>query len=83
MVVLLATAFASTTAVAQMKGQVDDFEDGTPQGWGKGSGTIGTVIPPSNMANGGPNGAGDNYLQNISTGGFGANSRMSMFNSAQ
>lgn len=41
-------------------GQVDDFQDGTTQGWGGGS-------TPTNVADGGPDGAGDRYLQVSST----------------
>ncbi len=39
--------------------------------------------PPINLPDGGPSGAGDNYLQNVSSGGFGAGSRMVMFNNIQ
>jgi hypothetical protein len=47
--------------------QVDDFQDGTTQGWGGGS-------TPTNVATGGPGGAGDRYLQLSAAGGnLGAN----------
>ncbi len=58
-------------------GQIDDFEDGSAQGWGTG------VSPASNIASGGPAGAGDNFIQYTSTGFSGANSRMVIFNNSQ
>ena len=57
-------------------GQVDDFEDGTVMGWGGG-----TTI--TNQANGGPLGAGDNFLQVQSFGGIGGGSRWAAFNDLQ
>jgi hypothetical protein len=60
--------------------QVDDFEDGTTMGWEEGAPS---PNPPVNVANGGPGGAGDAYLENTSSGGTGAGSRMVMFNNAQ
>ena len=60
--------------------QVDDFEDGTTMGWEEGAPS---PNPPVNVATGGPGGAGDAYLENISSGGTGAGSRMVMFNNAQ
>lgn len=57
-------------------GQIDDFQDGTTQGWGGGPGS-------SNVATGGPAGAGDAYLQVIGTGGFGQGSRVATFNDTQ
>ncbi|PWB73274.1 MAG: hypothetical protein C3F15_10055, partial [Holophagae bacterium] len=60
--------------------QVDDFEDGTTMGWEEGAPS---PNPPVNVADGGPGGAGDAYLENTSSGGTGAGSRMVMFNNAQ
>lgn len=60
--------------------QVDTFQDGTTMGWAKGPAS---QDPPSNVASGGPAGAGDRFLQNISNGGAGADSRMVVFNQAQ
>jgi hypothetical protein len=60
-------------------GQTDTFQGGT-QGWSQGLQAPGanlTVQP------GGPGGAGDNFLQVISTGGIGAGSRMVIFNQTQ
>lgn len=58
-------------------GQIDDFEDGTVQDW---QGSIGNF---SNQPNGGPAGAGDNYLEVIGNGGFGSGSRVASFNEDQ
>jgi hypothetical protein len=60
--------------------QVDDFEDGTTMGWEEGAPS---PNPPVNVPDGGPGGAGDAYLENTSSGGTGAGSRMVMFNNAQ
>ena len=68
---------APLSAMALSLGQIDDFEDGTAQGWGTGNG------PASNIASGGPAGAGDNFLQYTSSGGSGVNSRMVIFNISQ
>ena len=77
---LLACAALPQHARAIAFGQVDTFQNGTTQGWEEGP-----LSPsaPSNIATGGPAGAGDRYLQNISTGGSGAGSRMVMFNTTQ
>ena len=60
------------------KGQLDDFEDATEQGWQEGL-NFPSPNEPTNVANGGPNGVGDNYLQNISAG-FGAGGKMTNVN---
>ena len=60
--------------------QVDDFEDGTVQGWAEG---FVSPNPPTNVPDGGPAGVGDNFLQNVATGGIGAGSRQVMFNRVQ
>jgi len=61
-------------------GQIDDFEGGSTQGWRKGSVS---ANQPANIGTGGPSGANDNYLQTISTGGVGADSKQVIFNTAQ
>jgi len=58
-------------------GQIDDFEDGTTQGWSEGGIS---PNPPTNIATGGPAGANDNYLRNDSSGVLGAGGKMVMFN---
>ena len=70
----------SVPALAITAGQIDDFEDGTVQGW-----TEGGTSPnkPVNVAAGGPQGGNDNYLRDVSSGGAGAGGKMTMFNRAQ
>jgi PEP-CTERM motif len=73
-------AVAGNASAQIVLGQVDDFQAGTVMGWQEGGVS---PNPPTNVANGGPGGAGDRFLQNISAGGSGAGSRMIMFNLAQ
>lgn len=71
---LLLLSFCTFSQVSA--GQIDDFEDGTVQSW-----IIGTTTgAPANITTGGPNGAGDNFLEYTSTGGSGTGSRMVFFN---
>lgn len=64
-------------------GQIDNFEDGTTQGWIGGLGMGGpNPLPPVN-ALGGPAGASDNYLRLTSDGGVGPGGRLSVLNLAQ
>lgn len=77
----LAVAAAAGAARADVTpGQVDTFESGTLAGWGIGSG--GHPVPPA-VVTGGPGGASDRYLRITSLGGFGAGSRLTVFNQAQ
>ncbi len=46
-------------------GQLDDFQDGSTQGWGSGAAN---AAPPVNVGSGGPAGAGDGYLLVTATG---------------
>ena len=55
---------------------LDNFEDGTALGWSEGAGSSN---PPTHVTDGGPAGAGDGFVRNVS-GGFGAGSRLAMFN---
>jgi hypothetical protein len=72
----LAAGAVAPRAVADITfGQVDDFEDGTPAGWSEG---FPSQNPPTNVATGGPGGAGDHYLQNVSAG-IGSGSHQVMF----
>lgn len=74
---VLPALFASLAANAQIvPGQVDDFEDGTVMNWGGGD-------FPVNMPDGGPNGAGDNFLQLSSDGGPFAGGKLATFNFTQ
>ena len=61
-------------------GQIDDFQDLTTQNWSEGALS---PNPPMNISSGGPGGAGDAFLQLISSGGAGSGSRMVAFNSNQ
>ncbi len=70
---------ASAIAIAQ----TDTFEDGTTQNWVVGLLGATHPAPPANIADGGPLGAEDNYLQLTSVGGSGAGNRMAVINLAQ
>ena len=78
-ILLLVSLFISSIAFAQITAdQVDDFEDGTVQDWIVGGAA---PNPPTNVADGGPDGAGDNYLEYTTTGNAGgAGSRLIVFN---
>ena len=65
----------SGAALAIGAGQVDDFEDGTVQGWSEGGPS---PNPPVNIATGGPDGADDNYLRNAASGGGGSSGNTSL-----
>lgn len=69
-------AFASLGSAQVVLGQVDDFQDGSLQGWAGGDARV-------NVSTGGPAGAGDRYLRIDSTGGSGGGSRLATFNDAQ
>lgn len=56
LVLVLVSELVAAPALAITLEQVDDFEDGTTQGWGGGS-------APTQVADGGPDGAGDGYLE--------------------
>ncbi|HRX85417.1 MAG TPA: PEP-CTERM sorting domain-containing protein [Phycisphaerae bacterium] len=73
-------ALAPAAQATVVLGQVDTFQDGTTMGWSEG---ITSPNPPTNVATGGPAGAGDRYVQNIATGGGGAGSRQIMYNQSQ
>ena len=75
--------FPPGTAQAISLGQIDNFEDGTLQDWRMGFSAT-TADHMTNIADGGPAGTGDNYLQvaPISTELFGGN-RLTFFNTQQ
>jgi hypothetical protein len=81
---LLLLAFASPVA-AVVIGQVDDFEDGTTQGWVVAFGPAGGVppAPPQVVGTGGPQGAGDGYLLLSAVGGAGPGGRLTAGNLSQ
>ncbi len=62
-----------------MLGQVSDFEDGTTEGWSNGASS---PNPPTNVPTGGPNGADDNFLEEVSSGGSGSGSKMVIQNNS-
>jgi hypothetical protein len=74
----LALLALATSASAISLGQVDDFQSGTTMGWGAGP----VPVPPTWVANGGPNGAGDGYLR-VTAFGSGPGGRLTTFNHAQ
>jgi hypothetical protein len=78
---LLALLVTALPSAAVVLGQNDDFEDGTTAGWTIGQ--SGLPSAPQNIANGGPAGAGDNYLQVAGTGSFGGGGRLVAFNFTQ
>ncbi len=84
LVVALLCAMYAPFAAALAIGQTDTFEDGTTQNWVVGV-ALGAVhpVPPANIADGGPLGAGDNFLQLTAVGGQGAGNRLAVLNLAQ
>lgn len=68
----------SCPANALTLGQIDNFQDATTDGWGTGGGT-----QPIAISNGGPAGPGDEYLQVISKGGGGTDSKLIVLNTSQ
>jgi hypothetical protein len=77
---MLMLCIAATAVWAISAGQRDDFQNGTTQGWQKGGAS---GLQPTNIATGGPLGSGDNYMQVVSQGGGGPDSRMVVFNDSQ
>ena len=78
MLLMLVAVLAYSVAFSQISPDTfNDFEDGTTQGWSNGSSS---PNPPTNQPDGGPGGAGDAFLEEISGGGAGPGSRMIIFN---
>jgi hypothetical protein len=77
---ILALLLFVSPANAIVLGQLDDFQDGTTQNWANGE-IIGTT-PVTNIANGGPGGAGDPYIQLTADGG-GSGGKLTAFNRDQ
>ena len=78
LVLLLA---AGSPLPAQLITNLDTFDDGTTSGWFVGDASHPT--PPTNIATGGPAGAGDNYLQLQAINGSQLGSRLSVLNGSQ
>ena len=75
--VVLLVSIVVTPSWAATLGQVDDFEDSTVENWSR------VFASVDNIADGGPQGADDNYLQFASSGGNGPGSRLVAFNLSQ
>lgn len=79
---LISSILCSFVLTAQVtSGQVDDFQDGTKQGWSD----VGAASAfADNISDGGPEGAEDAYLRNVTTGNPGGpGSRMIIKNTSQ
>ena len=85
-VLAVALSLALPSAIAAVSvGHVDDFEDGTTQGWTINQLGMGVPPPnayPTNIASGGPSGADDNYLLLTAVGGSGGGSRLTAINAS-
>ena len=83
-VLAAALSLALPSAIAAVSvGHVDDFEDGTTQGWTinlLGFGAPPLSAYPINVASGGPSGANDNYLLLTAVGGSGGGRRLTAIN---
>ncbi len=77
---LIALLLTPALAAAITLGQVDDFQDGTLQGWASGAPN---PTPPVNVSGAGPGGAGDRAMIATATGGGGPGSRLVVFNRDQ
>ena len=82
---VVALSLAAAPATAITLGQADTFESGSTETWFAGGGPLGAVppVPPQTIATGGPQGAGDAFLQITSQGGTGPGSRLVAMNVAQ
>ena len=82
---LLLCLIDARTAAASPIVLLDDFEDGTTENWFAGGGPLNEVPPnpPTNVATGGPAGAGDNFLLLTAIGGGGPGSRLVAMNGSQ
>lgn len=81
--VILAALVAPRLAAGVAIGQLDDFEDGTTQGWVVGLLGSPHPAPPVNVSTGGPGGVDDNFLLLTAVGGVGAGNRLTVINPAQ
>ncbi|HSL49439.1 MAG TPA: hypothetical protein VK878_10220 [Candidatus Deferrimicrobiaceae bacterium] len=77
---LLLIALAPSLVWGLSIGQQDTFEDGTTQNWVVAVLGASHPGPPMNIADGGPGGAGDNFLLLTSRGGSGPGSRLAAIN---
>jgi len=85
LILLVSSLSLAQLAFGATIGQLDTFQDGTTGGWfagGLGTGAV-PPIPPQVVANGGPQGTGDRYLQITGLGGDGPGSKIAVINVAQ
>ena len=75
----LCTALLAPPAFA-IPEAVQDFEDGTAEGWTFGGGPLGVPSTPQPVVSGGAGGADDQFMQITSTGGSGPGSKLSAIN---
>ena len=73
----LTLLITSTISSQILAGHVDDFEDGTVQGWKH---NLPNPNEPVNIATDGPAGVNDNFLRNSNSGTTGSGSKHIMFN---
>jgi hypothetical protein len=85
LMIVAATLSLSQLASGAVIGQIDTFQNGTTDGWFAGGLGMGSVpaIPPQVVANGGPQGTGDRYLQVTGIGGNGPGSKIAAINMTQ
>src|SRR4051812_39247395 len=85
LMIVAATLSLSQVASGAVIGQIDTFQNGTTDGWFAGGLGMGSVpaIPPQVVANGGPQGTGDRYLQVTGIGGNGPGSKIAAINMTQ
>ncbi len=76
-VVILGALVAAASAGAFGFGQTENFQGGTTGGWQNGG--VGNAPPVTNVATGGPAGAGDRYLR-VTSDGVGSGGRLTVFN---
>lgn len=74
-ILVFALLLFTRPASALVFGQLDTFQDSTTNGWTNG----GLAFPVTNIATGGPAGAGDRYIQ-LTADGSGAGGRLTTFN---
>jgi hypothetical protein len=76
---VIGMSFQRQAVGAIIPGQTDNFQDGTTQHWANGDGGS---TGPFNIANGGPDGGGDKYLE-ILSGALGGSQKLIAFNRSQ
>jgi len=85
LITFAATLWLTRAAGGAVIGPLDTFQDGTTDGWfagGLGRGAV-PPVPPQVVADGGPQGTGDSYLQVTARGGNGPGSKIAVINTAQ